>query len=371
MFMSEIAQILQEIKASVGDLPGKLEEAHRRIDAIETKSFHVPVAGRSGEDLLRTGLKASDDYQKLMRGERRSAIITLPGLALNMKSILSTPGLGSATTGVSAIERLPVISGGGQRRLHMRDVLPVSPCSHGAVDFLKEVSALPVVSPQTETGTKSQAAMDFESEVAPVKTLAVWQAASRQILDDVDGLESFIRRRLFYAILNEEDKQVLAGDGLGQNISGLATEATAFDTGLLGTSWQRLDMIRRAFQMVETADEADGAFVVLHPADWAAIELTKDGEERYIAGDARSMMQPTLWGRPVVSTSAMTQGTFLVCSPSAAEIRLRQDIIVEVSTEHEDYFARNLVAIRAEERLALPVYRPGAVIYGSFTTSPA
>ena len=57
-------------------------------------------------------------------------------------------------------------------------------------------------------------------------------------------------------------------------------------------------------------------------------------------------------------------------SPVATEIRDRMEMVVEVSTEHSDYFSKNLVAIRAEKRLALVVYRPASFITGTFTTSP-
>jgi hypothetical protein len=43
----------------------------------------------------------------------------------------------------------------------------------------------------------------------------------------------------------------------------------------------------------------------------------------------------------------------------------------EVSTEHQDFFVKNLVACRAEKRLALVVKRPASYVTGTFTTSPA
>ena len=43
----------------------------------------------------------------------------------------------------------------------------------------------------------------------------------------------------------------------------------------------------------------------------------------------------------------------------------------KISTEHADFFTKNLVAVRAEKRLALITRRPGSYVTGSFTTSPA
>ena len=42
------------------------------------------------------------------------------------------------------------------------------------------------------------------------------------------------------------------------------------------------------------------------------------------------------------------------------------DATIDISTEHSDFFTKNLVAVRAEERLAFVVYRTTALVYGSF-----
>lgn len=44
---------------------------------------------------------------------------------------------------------------------------------------------------------------------------------------------------------------------------------------------------------------------------------------------------------------------------------------IEFSTEHQDFFTRNLVAVRGEKRVVLVVRRPNSYISGSFTASPA
>jgi HK97 family phage major capsid protein len=82
-------------------------------------------------------------------------------------------------------------------------------------------------------------------------------------------------------------------------------------------------------------------------------------------------MTPSLFGITLVPTTSIAQGSFLVGSgnPAASEIRDRMEMIVEVSTEHQDYFVRNLVAVRGEKRLALVVKRPASYVYGTFTTA--
>ena len=81
------------------------------------------------------------------------------------------------------------------------------------------------------------------------------------------------------------------------------------------------------------------------------------------AGDA----PPRLWGLPIVETKGIAAGTFLVGAfRQAATLYDRWQPTVQVSTEHADFFTRNLVAILAEERIALAVKKPSALTYGSF-----
>jgi len=113
--------------------------------------------------------------------------------------------------------------------------------------------------------------------------------------------------------------------------------------------------------------------VVLHPNDWWEMRLTKDGFGRYILGDPQTNARPSLFGLDVVYTTSIVNGSFLVGSGNAvaSEIRDRMEMQIEFSTEHQDFFTKNLVAVRGEKRVVLVVKRPNSYISGSFTTSPA
>ncbi len=105
--------------------------------------------------------------------------------------------------------------------------------------------------------------------------------------------------------------------------------------------------------------------IVVNPADWAELRLVKDSTENYIGGSPFGNGQPqpgeTLWGKRVVVTQAIEQGLALVGAfGTGAQLFRRGGLTVEASNSHEDFFRRDLVAIRAETRLALAVHRPEA-----------
>ena len=104
--------------------------------------------------------------------------------------------------------------------------------------------------------------------------------------------------------------------------------------------------------------------IVMNPLDWAAMQIMKTPTGIYIlGGPPTSIADPHLWGLPVALTPTMTLGQFLVGSfPSNATLFDRESASVEISFENEDDFVRNLATIRAEERIALAVYRPQAFV---------
>jgi len=102
--------------------------------------------------------------------------------------------------------------------------------------------------------------------------------------------------------------------------------------------------------------------IVINPTNWFTIQIGKDTTGRYLAGNPfQPLPANSLWGVPVAPTPSIVAGTALVGAfATASQVFRKGGIRVEASNSHQDYFVKNLVAIRAEERLALCVYRPGA-----------
>jgi HK97 family phage major capsid protein len=261
-----------------------------------------------------------------------------------------------------------------RRKLTVRNVLTARPTTQPLVYWVKVNSPLSLASPQVEGSGKYQNAVTFTTANSPIKTIATFIRASRQVLDDFNELGGFLRTGLSYYTDREEELQLLAGDNNGENLNGLTTQATAFDSSLLSATsgWTRIDQIGAAINQIGIADEVDASFVILNKRDWWNIRRTKDNFGRYILGDPQSVGNPNIWDLTPVATNSMPSGHFLVGSgdPAAAEIRDRMTMEVALSTEDADNFTQNLITVRAEKRMTLAVLRPASYITGTFSTSP-
>ena len=103
---------------------------------------------------------------------------------------------------------------------------------------------------------------------------------------------------------------------------------------------------------------ADG--IMINPADWYTLRIAKDGEYRYYGGGFFGAQNiPNLWGIPVCVTTAVAAGTIVVGAfKTCGSVVQRGGVTVEATNTDQDDFVKNLMTIRAEERLALAVRRP-------------
>jgi HK97 family phage major capsid protein len=180
------------------------------------------------------------------------------------------------------------------------------------------------------------------------------------VLDDMQGLQNSITGRLVYNLALEAEEEVLTGDGSSQHLEGLMQAASAYNRG--GTGDTRADTLRKAITQLLLADHVCSGFVI-HPHDAEQLDLLKDSNGQYL----HVTVGNRVWDVPAVVTNSMTQGQFLSGDfQTGALVRPRQEATIAISNSHQDFFIRNLVAIRAELRMALEIHRPGAFVRGTF-----
>lgn len=290
------------------------------------------------------------------------------GADLKIKATLTSLTTDAAGSVGDAIQtsRLPGILPLPQRRLTVRDLLSQGRMDGQALEYVKETGFTNSAAPVAEGAAKPSSDIKLDLVTTSAKVIAHWMKASKQVLSDISQLRSIIDQRLLYGLAYVEEAQLLNGDGTGQNLNGIIPQATAYVAPFdpAGTE-TNIDMIRLGMLQAALA-EYPATGIVMHPSDWARIELLKDAGGNYIIGVPQGTINKTLWGLPVVDTQAMTIDKFLVGAfKLGAQVFDRWDARVETGYVNDD-FTKNLVTILAEERLALAVYRPEAFIYGDF-----
>ena len=141
-----------------------------------------------------------------------------------------------------------------------------------------------------EGALKPTSNVTFESVTDRVKKLAVWMPVTDEALDDVPQLFGYIQELLRYDLKLEEEAQILKGDGTGENLNGLMTQATTYDTALNKAGDTSIDIVRRGIYQVRKQSKLSADGVVMTELDWMNIELQKDGENRYLFANLQGLV---------------------------------------------------------------------------------
>ena len=332
-----------------------LEELDERLDYIE-KVANRPGAGAKaamtwGEELTRKGAGELADLSRSGRGQ----------VGVEVKSITSV----GASAGSLDIPQRDALVPMPRQRLMVRDVLNVIGTSSGTIEYAVQTARTNAAAPVAEGALKPESNYAWELRNTPTRVIAHWVKASTQILSDAPQLSDLVDSELRYGLALEEETQILYGDGTGANLLGLIPSATAHVDPLSLASPNGIDKIGTAILQTGLADFVPSA-VIMHPADWMRLRLLKDADGHYILGDPQAVVTPNLFGLPVVATKAMALDTFLVGDfLAAATLYDRWQVRVEVGYVNDD-FTKNLVTIRAEERVALAVKQSAALTLGDF-----
>jgi HK97 family phage major capsid protein len=409
----DITQINGALKAVRDDLARKAEAFYREIKAngtvgTEAKAAADKLLAEQGALVARLQ-KAEQLIAELdkLPGRRESNVVVLPGARFTASDAFKAlearggsrsiqPGNGTHAhaefnAGFQAMRQMlrvnaatltsstssagdllvPQYDGlvpGARRGFRIMDLIGIRRTSAQLIKYVTETltnAAAPVS--ENPASAKPASTIVYADASAEVKTIAHTIKASKQILDDVPQLQDEVNAAMLYMLEYVLEEQILKGSGVGLNLNGIVTQATAYSNpGVNVQAESAVDRLRLAMLQVALANRVpDG--IVLNPIDWTDMELTKDTTNRYLFARADGMMGPVLWGLPVVDTAAMTANSFLVGAfRNGATYYDREQMNVAIATQNEDDFVKNLLTIRAETRGALAVKMPEAFVTGNF-----
>lgn len=373
----EYAKMLQEIigkaTASVAEIKTKQRDLELRQLELEQKGTR-PIysgGGGGGANELAELLIKSDGASAMQKGSTPSFSIELPANLLHKNTIINATGqnqpLVPSDRGPGYIINAP------EQRLTVRSLFRQIPTNSNLIERASEATYTNAARPQGDTSPggiegelKAESSMTFTLSQVPVVTLAHHIIASRQILGDAPLLQAHLETRLLYGLNLEEEEEFLTGDGTAGTVNGINNQATAFSGG--ATNQTRLDSLASAANQLARSNYEPSGYI-LAPLDWLAVMLEKDANNRYMFADPAAMVQPRLWGLPVIVTPSQTAGRF-TCIDAArfGYVADRETATVRISENVADQFIRNLITILCEKRTTLVTELAAAAVYGTLAT---
>lgn len=369
--LAKAREIRSEIEALEGHEEVKAWASASSAPAVASKqTFSTSEAKSLGQRFIE-----SDEF-KSIQGGRNGYTMNAPYQVKDIYSELptGTPSQFGTPQREGIVER-------AKRAARVRDLFAVQQTNTNMIEYFRVSGFTNNAAARAERNagdtayvSSAQSSMTVVGVQAPVRTIAHFEVAHRNVLDDEPTLRGIIDSELLYGLRLVEDDQILNGDGTGSNLTGIRNtsgiQTLNWSAGTVGDS--RIDAVRRGITKALLAYyEPTG--VIVHPNDMEDIELTKDDENRHIMVMSVSLgAEARLWRLPMVSSPAITEGKALVGSFGiGATLYDRMEGTIRIAEQHSDLFIRSAVAVLAEERIALAVKRPESFVEVSFNSAPS
>ena len=367
------AEVLDQAKSLAQEIGGYA------VDDVEGQKD----AGTPTQRVKNLGLEvvSSPQFKSMMKGFTNSdGTVRIPDRTQVKSDPIRVKSLFTGASGTSAgafvtPEQTGIIEMLGRRPLTIRDLISVRRTGSDTLEYVRQTAhtnaAKPVPEAQSAAaidgstvtnvigGLKPEGSWAFERVSTSVKTIAEWVPVTKRALADAAQLEDLIRDELSKDTAEAEEAQILTGDGVGENLTGILStsgiQSQSFDTDVFVS-------VRKAITKARTVGRVVPNAVLMNPLDVETVDLARETGGRFYGAGPFTMGPRTLWSLPVVESETIAAGTAVVGDFSKAVLWDREDTTVTFSDSHTDFFVRNLVAVLAEERVAFGVTRPAAFV---------
>ena len=358
---AELVALKEQIEA---DDAAAIAEGEKLAAEIETMTAEVAQAEKKAALLTVIGTKEENNDMNEMKkaaslGEHfvNTVKAATPGKRFDVSAPAFKAATDTQTSPAGAVDYATTfdtnVVTAARTPLVVRDLFAAEQISGSTLVYLVEgaIQGAPAVT--AEGNEKPQVHFaDPTPKTVSLAKVACHIKESDEYINDYPFLASAINGRLLYELgLVEQNKLVT---------DLLAT--TGIQTGTYaatGTATDIADAILQAAMDVQSGSgfAADG--ILINPADWYILRTGKYNGQYYGGGYFGAQDIPNIWGIPVCVSTAVTSGTVVVGAfKTCGSVVANGGVAVEAVNTNEDDFVKNLMTIRAEERLALAVRRP-------------
>lgn len=249
---------------------------------------------------------------------------------------------------------------GALRRPVVADLIPQTTTRSNAIVYMEETTTTNNAATVAEGAEKPESALAFTERTAPVRKIATVLPVTDELMEDEPAMRGYVEQRLRLFLQLAEETQLISGDGNAPNLTGIMN-ASNVQTQAKGAD-PVPDAVYKAMTLIQVNSFLDPTGVIFHPTDWQDVRLLRTTDGIYIWGSPSEPGPERIWGLPVVKTTAATLNTAIVAAfDTAMQIFRRNEVSFAVSDQHSDFFIKNKLMLRVEERLAFPIYRGAGI----------
>jgi len=364
-------QMSENLASEIKSLQEKQSETLKQIEAQQK---HLDDMDAATKRVKQIGLKDElnkniDKLKAYANGETGAFKIDMK---MNKEFAQKSTMLNSTHSGDIVNDfRLAGVFDTPDRVSHIRQFMNTTSFSTETIRYVTE-SWSDTAATRAEGSAGSESDTTFTEATANTKIISTYLTVSRESLSDLSFLYNHITNRGMRKIMLKEDQQILYGSGSGSQLSGISIVADAYTDSLASSLVSRYDVLASAVTQAKVNEYAPNV-ILLHPTDYDLLVRTKDSQGNYVNPNAFFNNQPIyIHGARVVANTAVSSDDFFVGDfAMGATLGIREDVTVRSTESHASNFTAGLVTILIEERVALPIYRSDAFIYGDMSNALA
>ena len=354
-------------KSEIKNLEEVIASQKERIESIEKNSNRLGGGSQpmSLKNILKDGLDSNKDQIEAFKAGQIS------GFTMDTKAVITESG--AYTGDVVPADYVPGFKFDPERRVHVRQFLPVGTTNSDKIRYIKETNFTDNTGVTAEGDASGQNDFDLVATDAVVEKISAHFRVSKEALNDTAGLASHISLRGMEKYMKAEDAYNLYDSTYGLTVT---STDYALDQYTLDADAQEYDVLLEAIKQIRNRNYQPSA-VMMSISRYFSMIRNKDADGRYIFPQdvIFGSRVPSILGVPVIATNAIndTDGDaddFLVADfAQLTTLFDRESVSVRFYEQDQDNAIKDLVTVQVAGRLALPTYLPNAGAFGNFTTA--
>ena len=354
-------------KSEIKNLEELIASQKERIESIEKGNNRLGGGSKplSLKSILAEGLESKKDQIEAFKAGQIS------GFTMDTKAVITESG--AYTGDVVPADYVPGFKFDPERRVHVRQFLPVGTTNSDKIRYIKETNFTDNTGVTAEGDASGQNDFDLVATDAVVEKISAHFRVSKEALNDTAGLASHISLRGMEKYMKQEDAYNLYDSTYGLTVT---STDYALDQYTGDADAQEYDVLLEAIKQIRNRNYQPSA-VMMSVSRYFDMIRNKDSEGRYIFPQdvIFGTRVPSILGVPVIATNAIndTDGDaddFLVADfAQLCTLFDRESVSVRFYEQDQDNAVKDLVTVQVAGRLALPTYLPNAGAFGNFTTA--